>query len=110
MGVGVLRNVGGGLDYSELMKEHNVGDASKLKLSDVHAVMEAKTSVDNTTNTAMMSKTNSFYVSSPNDNVFNANAAADATASSQVVVADDPSTNLLSVDTHLLLQRNECKC
>lgn len=35
MGVGVLRNVGGGLDYSELMKRHNVGDTTHLNFPDV---------------------------------------------------------------------------
>uniref|UniRef100_A0A914WCB5 Solute carrier family 12 member 1 n=1 Tax=Plectus sambesii TaxID=2011161 RepID=A0A914WCB5_9BILA len=46
MGVGIMRNAGGGLDYSELMKEHNVGDTTKLKLPDVNAPLTAKSSVD----------------------------------------------------------------
>ncbi|VDN02395.1 unnamed protein product [Thelazia callipaeda] len=35
MGVAVLRNSEGGLDYSELMKRHNVGDTARLNLPDV---------------------------------------------------------------------------
>lgn len=35
MGVAVLRNSRGGLDYSELMKRHNVGDTARLNLPDI---------------------------------------------------------------------------
>lgn len=42
MGVGVLRNVGGGLDYSELMKRHNVGDTARLNLPDVTQPVPSK--------------------------------------------------------------------
>uniref|UniRef100_A0A915PZ03 Uncharacterized protein n=1 Tax=Setaria digitata TaxID=48799 RepID=A0A915PZ03_9BILA len=35
MGVAVLRNSRSGLDYSELMKRHNVGDTSRLNLPDI---------------------------------------------------------------------------
>uniref|UniRef100_A0A0M3IRL5 ELM2 domain-containing protein n=1 Tax=Ascaris lumbricoides TaxID=6252 RepID=A0A0M3IRL5_ASCLU len=44
MGVGVLRNVGGGLDYSELMKRHNVGDTARLNLPDVTQPVPSKDS------------------------------------------------------------------
>lgn len=35
MGVAVLRNAASGLDYSEMMKEQNLGDVSKLKIPEV---------------------------------------------------------------------------
>uniref|UniRef100_A0A914VZI6 Solute carrier family 12 member 2 n=1 Tax=Plectus sambesii TaxID=2011161 RepID=A0A914VZI6_9BILA len=35
MAVGVLRNAGGGLDYSELMMQHNVGDVEEVSLTEV---------------------------------------------------------------------------
>lgn len=35
MGVAVLRNSKGGLDYSEMMKRHNVGDTARLTLPDM---------------------------------------------------------------------------
>ena len=35
MGVGVLRNASFGLDYSELVKRHNVGEATHLNLPNV---------------------------------------------------------------------------
>jgi hypothetical protein len=101
MGVGVLRNVGGGLDYSEMMKQHNVGDASKLKLPDVH---EAKTSVDNNMmNAAMMSKTNSFYVPTPTTNdILNASVAK--------TVVDESAAHLLTADVQQHeVHRSECK-
>lgn len=42
MGVAVFRNVGSGLDYSELMKRHNVGDTARLNLPEVGHCMEQK--------------------------------------------------------------------
>lgn len=35
MGVVVVRNAASGLDYSEMMKEQNLGDVSKLKIPEV---------------------------------------------------------------------------
>uniref|UniRef100_A0A0N5AW68 Solute carrier family 12 member 2 n=1 Tax=Syphacia muris TaxID=451379 RepID=A0A0N5AW68_9BILA len=43
MGVGVLRNVGGGLDYSELMKTHNMTGGTNLNFADVEQQMNDST-------------------------------------------------------------------
>lgn len=34
----VLRNAAGGLDFSEMMREQNIGDIAKLKLPEVSVV------------------------------------------------------------------------
>jgi len=42
MSMMVLRNSGGGLDFSDLMREQNLGDVTKLKLPDVTAATALK--------------------------------------------------------------------
>ncbi|VBB33264.1 unnamed protein product, partial [Acanthocheilonema viteae] len=53
MGVAVLRNSRSGLDYSELMKRHNVGDTARLNLPDITQSSNSTKTDSGTTNLDM---------------------------------------------------------